>query len=173
MVVASPAATVVLLVLYLLLLGAAAVSDLARFTISNWVCVALAGLMLAAMAAAPADYDWARHLGAAAAALAGGAVAFRFGWLGGGDAKLFAAVALWAGVDRLIELLIATVLAGGLLAAALILLRGLAAAAHAEPYRPRPLPRLLWPGEGVPYGIAIAAGGAWLAPDLPAFAGLF
>ena len=67
--------------------------------------------------------------------------------LGGGDVKLLAAGALWLGAAALGPFLLATVLAGGVLAVAFLLaglLRRRAAGAAAA---------------SLPYGIAIAAGG--------------
>jgi prepilin peptidase CpaA len=80
---------------------------------------------------------------AAAVFLAGGA-AFRFRMLGGGDVKLFAAAALWLGAAALGPFVLATALAGGALALGFLLARHL---------RPDGL------AAGLPYGIAIAAGG--------------
>ena len=167
------AATMVMLSLYVLLLGVAAVSDLVRFTIPDWVCGVLAALMPAAMIAAPGGHDWLGHIGAAGAALFAGVVAFRVAAVGGGDVKLFAVLALWAGFERLIDLLLSIVFAGGVLAVALVILRRLAAATEpAQPDRTNRLPRLLSVGEGVPYGVALAAGGLWQVPDLAAFSGM-
>ena len=86
----------------------------------------------------------ALDLAAATAVFVVGAVAFRFRLLGGGDVKLIAAAALWLGAAALGPFLLATALAGGALAVGFLLARharreGLAA--------------------GLPYGIAIAAGG--------------
>jgi prepilin peptidase CpaA len=167
------ATTTVILGLYVLLLGVAAVSDLVRFTIPNWVCGALAVLVMPAMIAAPGAHNWFGHIGAAGAALVAGAAAFRFAGVGGGDVKLFTGLALWAGFDRLLDLMTGIVLAGGVLALVLVVLRRLAGiVVPAQPGRPSRLPRLFWIGEGVPYGVALAAGGLWQAPTLPAFAGL-
>jgi prepilin peptidase CpaA len=70
--------------------------------------------------------------------------------LGGGDAKLLAALALWVPPHLFPNVLLVMALAGGLLAAALLAGRrpGMAAS--------------------VPYGIAIAAGGLWVLPALSA-----
>ena len=69
---------------------------------------------------------------------------FRLGILGGGDVKLLAAAALWLGAAALMPFLMATALAGGLLAVAFL--------AWALVRRDRGRVAL-------PYGIAIAAGG--------------
>jgi Flp pilus assembly protein protease CpaA len=55
------------------------------------------------------------HLGAGAAVLAATFALFAFGWIGGGDAKLAAATALWLGFDILVQYLFIASLAGGAL----------------------------------------------------------
>src|SRR5439155_26763778 len=95
------------------------------------------------------------HLGAACVVLA---VAFGFftqGWIGGGDAKLAAATALWLGFDYLLPYLVYASLFGGALTLLLI------------QFRLAPLPAMLakqdWVQRlhrkdgDVPYGIALAA----------------
>src|SRR5258708_6670818 len=77
-------------------LAVAAVSDLIPYEIPNSVCLALiAGFALMAPAL-PAAVIGA-HVATAAAVFAATALAFAFGILGGGDAKLLAATALWMG----------------------------------------------------------------------------
>jgi prepilin peptidase CpaA len=85
----------------------------------------------------------ALDLAAATAVFLAGAVAFRFRLLGGGDVKLIAAAALWLGAAALGPFLLATALAGGALAIGFLLTRHLREGLAA----------------GLPYGIAIAAGG--------------
>jgi prepilin peptidase CpaA len=86
------------------------------------------------------------HLAAGLAIMAVAAIAFARNIMGGGDAKLLAACALWTGFDELGRFLITTSLAGGVLALTIVCLR------------PAGESRRL------PYGIAIAAGGLdfWL-----------
>ena len=87
---------------------------------------------------------------------------FARGWIGGGDAKLAAATALWLGFDQLLDYLIYASLFGGVLT--LLILR----------FRLMPLPALLADQEwvkrlhrmdaGVPYGIALAVAALWVYP---------
>src|ERR1044071_2653501 len=79
----------------------AASSDLLTMTISNRVSLILAGsfFVLAAMSGMPLAAIGA-HLGAAAIVLVVAFVFFARGWIGGGDAKLAAATALWLGFDQ-------------------------------------------------------------------------
>jgi prepilin peptidase CpaA len=107
--------------------------------------------------------DLATHRAAGAIVLA---VAFGFfarGWIGGGDAKLAAATALWFGFDHLLEYLLYASLFGGALTLLLLQFRAL------------PLPAMLATQEwvqrlhrkdgGVPYGIALAAAALIVYPD--------
>ena len=90
-------------------------------------------------------------------ALIFGMAMFAAGWIGGGDAKLFAAAALWLGLQAAPTYLAVIGLAGGLLAVGLLGLRSV----YLQPYMPRNpawFARLVEPGESVPYGVAIAVG---------------
>lgn len=93
----------------------------------------------------------------AASVLAAGAAAWRAGWLGAGDAKLLAALSLWAGPALVGPFLLVTALAGGVLAAAA--LAGQARSAESGSGAPGATTAALVP---LPYGLAVAAGGAWL-----------
>ena len=91
---------------------------------------------------------------------------FAFRWIGGGDAKLFAAAMLWLGWPALPTYFAATALSGAALAVLLLGLRStavrpLVAAAPAW------LARLAEPGEAVPYGVAIATGALAAFPISP------
>ena len=94
------------------------------------------------------------HGACAAAVLAGAFVLFALGIVGGGDAKLAAATALWLGWEQLPEYGMRTAVYGGLLTLALILAR--------RQTLPTQLVRFEWahrlmdPKAGVPYGIALA-----------------
>jgi prepilin peptidase CpaA len=81
---------------------------------------------------------------------------FTFGWIGGGDAKLFAASALWLGAPGLVPFLFWTAMAGGVLSIVLMVARRGRTAGG--PDVERWLPQLLRPGGPVPYGLAICAG---------------
>jgi len=146
------------------LMIAAAFYDATSFTIPNW----LSGLVIltfpaAALAAGLGWGEAGNHLLGGLIALVIGFALFAPGWIGGGDAKLFAAAALWFGWPEILAFLIHTVLAGGVLVILLLALRWLA---------PR-LPALGSRVEGtalainapVPYGIAIAAGVFWSLPN--------
>src|SRR6187200_1717555 len=150
------AADAIRLLLFPALMAFAASSDLLTMTISNRLSIALAaGFFLLALVTGMDLYTIGMHLAAAAVVLAVAFVFFAQGWIGGGDAKLAAATALWLGFDHLPAYLVYASLFGGLLTLVLLQVRAL------------PLPRLLvgqqWAerlhrkDSGVPYGIALAA----------------
>src|SRR5262249_46905789 len=90
------------LLLFPALMAFAASSDLFTMTISNRVALALvAGFFALAFAIGMDLYDVLFHVGAAFAMLVVTFVFFARGWIGGGDAKLAAATALWLGFDHL------------------------------------------------------------------------
>ena len=134
------------LMLFPAVMAFAASSDLLTMTISNRVSLILAaGFLILAPASGMSAADMLSHAGAAAIVLV---VAFGFfarGWIGGGDAKLAAATALWFGFDHLLDYLFYASLIGG----AMTLL----------------LERLHRKDAGVPYGIALAAAALAVYPD--------
>lgn len=136
------------------LLATAAILDVLTFRIPNLIVIALAALFLAAALVAPGPVAWLDHLGAGAAALVCAAILFHFKLLGGGDAKLLAALSLWAGFGTLIPLLIAVSIVGGALALTLLGLRPVFARIGGVAW-----PDSLRPGHPIPYGIALGAGG--------------
>lgn len=159
-----------LLAPFLVLLAAAALSDVATMEIPNWISLGLAVGYVPA--AALAGLDWtliSAHLGFGAAAFAVCALLFSLGLMGGGDAKLIAAAAVWTGWAALPSFVLATAVAGGVLALAALAARCVAAPSASLPAFAN---RLLEPGQGVPYAVAIAAGGFAAAPLTP-LAGLF
>jgi len=144
--------------LFAALVIAAAVRDLATFTIPNWISLALTlAFAPAALVAGVSLADIGVGFGVGAAMLALGAGMFALGWVGGGDAKLMASAALWVGLKGLAPFAIYTALAGGALALGLVALRSawLRPIANAGPAWTQ---RLATPGESAPYGVAIAAG---------------
>lgn len=157
-------ANAVTLTLFPALMAFAASSDLLTMTISNRVSLILvAGFFVMALVVGMSPAAIGAHIGAAAAVLVVAFAFFAQGWIGGGDAKLAAATALWLGFDHLLAYLIYASLFGGLLTFLLLQVRAL------------PLPRFLsgqaWAerlhrkDSGVPYGIALAAAALAVYPD--------
>ena len=144
----------------------AASSDLLTMTISNRVSLILAGgfFVLAAMTGMPL-VDIGTHLGASGIVLVVAFVFFARGWIGGGDAKLAAATALWVGFDQLLNYMIYASLFGGLLTLAIMRFRLMPLpAALAEQEWVKRLHRM---DAGVPYGIALALAALWVYSDTP------
>jgi prepilin peptidase CpaA len=151
------------LLLFPALIAFAASSDLFTMTISNRVSLALAGgFLMLVLLSGTGFMAIAQHLGAAGLVLAIGFVCFSFGWIGGGDAKLAAAIALWFGFDYLLEFLVYASLIGGVLTFVLIQFRLLPLPAVLA--RQKWIMRLHEKGGGVPYGIALAAAALLVYP---------
>ena len=145
----------------------AAISDLARFEIPNWLSIFLVLAFLAlALGLGMAWSELAARAAAGALLFAVGAVLFALGALGGGDVKLLAASAIWVGWPDFIPYLVAVALFGGFISIFLVLLRALwgrfgntgnvstQALSQASWWH-----RLMAPTQGVPYGVAICLGG--------------
>ena len=147
------------------LLICAAGSDAASMTIPNWISVALTLVFLAAalLVGAPLA-EIGMHLLFGFAVLALGFFLFQANIVGGGDAKLFAAVGVWTGFTALMPFLFWTVVAGGVLA--LVLLAARQVMPQTASY-PAFVTHLLKKQNGIPYGIAIMAGGLMAIPHLP------
>ena len=153
-----------LLLIFPALMAYAAASDLLTMTIPNRLSLALvAGFAAFAILAGLSMQAVLLHLGAGAAMLAASFALFAFGWIGGGDAKLAAATALWLGFGSLVEYLFVASLAGGALTLAVLVLRKLPLPAFAV--RWDWLARLHEPKTGVPYGIALAAAALFVYPQ--------
>jgi prepilin peptidase CpaA len=136
----------------------AALSDATSYTIPNRISLLLlASFFPAALALGRPLGEVGADLAVCAVALAAAMGMFAAGWIGGGDAKLFAAASLWIGWTAAPMFLMATALAGGALALMLLNAR----AAWLRPYfsaAPPWLARLVAPDAAVPYGVAIAIG---------------
>jgi prepilin peptidase CpaA len=154
------------LLLFPALMAFAAASDLFTMTISNRISLLLiAGFVVAAGLSGMAWNEVLNHLGAGLLVLAIAFACFAMGWIGGGDAKLVAATALWFGFGYLLDYLVMASIVGGALT--LLILQ----------YRKWPMPylflsqpwlsRLHEKNGGVPYGIALAIGALMVYPDTP------
>jgi prepilin peptidase CpaA len=156
------------LVPLVVLLVLAAGWDLASFTIPNFIQVALIlsflifviepGISLSA-------FGW--HLLAGLVALIAGFTLFALGYIGGGDAKLFACVALWLGFHDLPAYALIACVLGGALSLAILAIRKLPLPLFLA--RQEWLLRLHDPKQGVPYGVALAAGLFLILPQTEVF----
>jgi prepilin peptidase CpaA len=137
--------------------------DLLTMTIPNRISVALVvAFLVAAPLAGLSGEAWMSHLAAAALVLAAGIGMFAVGWLGGGDAKLMTAAALWIGLDDLLVYITLMAILGGALALLILAYRRLPATALPGPGWAM---RLHESGTGMPYGLAIAGAALWLYPQ--------
>ncbi len=140
------------------LMALSASMDLLTYTIPNRICASLVlgYLALAAPVGVPAA-DMLLNISCACVTMAIVFVMFNLGWVGGGDAKLAAATALWLGWSSILDYGVTAAIYGGVLT--LIIL-----SARMAPL-PAALGRLAWVARlhngraGVPYGIALAAAG--------------
>ena len=151
----------------LLLLATAAWRDLATRTIPNWTCL---GIALSGIAGRGLEGGHALTGSAIVAVLLFLLLVplHARGILGGGDVKLAAATSLGLSVSGTAGFIVATTMAGGVLAALHLLLRWLPDPPPSPPGTPT-LRRLVaverWRIRRhgpLPYGIAIACGGAWV-----------
>jgi prepilin peptidase CpaA len=150
------------------LLALAAGYDLASFTIPNRLQLALlAAFAVYAFAAGLTPFVLGTHLLAGFLGLALGFTLFARGWIGGGDAKLFAAIALWLGFRDLAAYAVAASLLGGGLTLGILMLRRLPlpAALAGQGW----LLRLHDGRAGIPYGVALAAGVFVILPQTEIF----
>lgn len=152
----------------------AAASDIRRLLIPNRVVAAIAALW---PAYAFASVTGGAPLAAALYALAIGVAAFAIGvglfaarLFGGGDVKLLAAVALWAGPLHVTDFVMATVASGGALALAFLAVRtARLMGAAVLPGTAQPTLAQAFRGAlktQVPFGVAIAAGALVVASRL-------
>ncbi len=143
-----------------------AICDLTTMTIPNRLSAALALLFpFAAVALGMPIAVFGMHLVAGFVVLAVGILFFSRGWIGGGDAKLAAAVALWFGFDQLIPFVTYAGMLGGLLTVGILIFRSWMLPAFA--LRHQWVARLHDVNVGVPYGIAIAAGAMLIYAETP------
>lgn len=93
----------------------AALNDVREYQIPNRIVLAVAALYPVHVLVSAEPIAWGAAMIVAFVVLLAGMAAFFAGILGGGDAKLVAAIALWAGPAHIVEFLIVTALAGGVL----------------------------------------------------------
>ena len=152
------------ILLFPALMAFAAASDLFTMTISNRVSLALlAGFVVLALLGGMGLHDILLHLGAGATVMVVAFGCFAMGWVGGGDAKIAASVALWFGFDHLLNYLLYASLFGGALTILLLQFR--------QWPLPYPLSGQTWLNRlhdrqsGIPYGIALALGALMIYPE--------
>lgn len=132
--------------------------DIWRRRIPNLLCLALVAAGFAyAIGLAPSG-AWPWHVAFCLTSLVVGAVLFRLGWFGAGDAKFLAAVSMWFPLQQAPKLLGAIGLSGLVVLVAWFTYRRLMGKKISRPKDS--------PFEQLPYGVAIALGA--IAAAIPA-----
>lgn len=148
----------------------AALSDAVSMTIANRLSLLLAGsfLVLAPLTGMDwATYGW--HIAAGFIVLLATFSVFAMGGMGGGDAKLLAATALWMGFGfPLLQYLVYGAVFGGLLTLAIVSFRNSPVSWYAG--RNMFLRHFANPDAGVPYGVALGVTGLMVFPQTAMFA---
>jgi prepilin peptidase CpaA len=134
----------------------AALSDACSYEIPDWTSGGIGLLYFGYTLTALGDADFAGAIVVALVVFFAGVGLFTAGAFGGGDVKLLSATSLWAGPGMVLSLLFVTALAGGVLSI-MILARSRLKGRVRIFAKPR-----------VPYGIAIAAGGLYVAARIAA-----
>ncbi len=152
------------LILFPFLMAYAASRDLLTMLIPNWISLALvmAFVPLALMAGFD-GWDLGQHLAAGLIVLCVTFSLFACGVIGGGDAKLAAATAIWMGLGHTLDYLLVASIFGGVLTLAI-----LAARSVPLPITVARLPFAMHLHDaktGIPYGIALSAAGLLVLPQ--------
>jgi len=153
------------------LLAWAAVHDLRTYTIPNWLCAAVALLFVVHALSTPYPVNWINSLIAGVMMFLAGLALFGANLMGGGDVKLMVALGLWTGLHSIMQFLLVTSLAGGVLALVI-------GSRHWFSRVPASGARVSGSGDqatvgsesvrnlALPYGVAIACGGLFVAARL-------
>lgn len=160
-----------LLLAFPIAMAFAAANDLFTMKIPNVISLALIAAFAASALWIGMPYDTLlTYAGIGAATLVATFILFSMRMLGGGDAKLMAAGALWMGPEHILFYVAYVTIFGGMLSVAILLYRKFIPAGQL------PLPdwaqKLHTQGSGIPYGIAIAAAGLLMYPSTIWFSAL-
>lgn len=152
------------LIIFAGLLIYAAASDVVSYTIPNWLSIATFAafpVLALAMGVPLMNIGW--HIAFGLAILVAGFFLFQANIFGGGDAKLFAAASVWTGSVVFLPFLIWTALAGGVMGLSLLAARRFVPQSETNPAF---VNHLLKEQNGIPYGVAMMAGGLMTLPTL-------
>jgi prepilin peptidase CpaA len=154
----------ILLLFFPALMAFAAFSDMLTMTIPNRVSLLLiAGFVAMAVLTGMPLKTFGLHVAAGFVVLAVTFTMFALGWIGGGDAKLAAATALWLGFEQLLPYLVYASLAGGVLTIALVKLREAPLPGMAKGWAWAQ--RLHGIEKGIPYGLALGIAALVVLPN--------
>ncbi len=131
-------------------------TDLTSMQIRNWlICLLVASYAVLAPLAGISLQEMGLSVVVGAAVLVVAFAFFGFGWIGGGDAKLASATALWLGADHTLVYLVYAALLGGGLTIGLLMFRTVMI--PLSWHRQEWIDRLHASETGIPYGVAMAA----------------
>lgn len=152
------------LVIFPAMMVFSAISDVLTMTIPNRVSVILVLSFLALAVVLPMPVATvAMHVTSGATVLLLTFALFQLGWIGGGDAKLASATALWLGWENLLDYGVLASIAGGALTVFIVSMRW-----SQLPERLLSIgfiARLAEKSNGVPYGVALAVAGLLIYPQ--------
>ena len=159
--------SMVIVLIFVGLMLAASWSDMTSMTIPNWISLALlAGFLVIAPFAIESWAVFGQHLLVGLICFIIGVGMFALGWMGGGDAKLFAATSIWWVWSDLWIYLVYTAFAGGVLAIFLMVGRKWFPAAILTTDW---MYRLFKDEKRMPYGLALAFGALMTLPKSAIF----
>ena len=140
----------------------ASYTDFQEMRIPNWVSAAMLAGFFLTLPFTWGGMEWfGEHMAMGGVFFVAGFAMFAFGWLGGGDAKLMSAIAIWFGWDDALLFIVYTTLIGAALALFLML------SPKVMPVRVRHsavAEKLFQGGKNMPYGIALAGGALLVWP---------
>ena len=158
----------VLILAVFALLALAAAWDIASFTIPNFIPLSLIVLFACFVVAARLSWDAiGSHVLVGFIGLIAGFVLFALRFIGGGDAKLFAATLVWLGFRDALDYALIAALFGGGLTLAILSVRALPLPVFLV--RHAWLARLHDQKAGIPYGVALASGAFAVLPYTEVF----
>lgn len=156
----------VIFLVFPLCLVLAALTDFLEMTIPNRIPLILAGAFL--FVAPFVGMSWpvfGLHLAAAAIVFFSCFALFALNVMGGGDAKLLTAAALWFGLNAtLLSFLVTVAYLGGILTIVILLIRARSSTVLAMGL---PLPNSILMAKKIPYAIAIGGAGLISYPQSP------
>lgn len=158
--------TAAILLIFPLCMAMAASSDLLTMTIPNRVSLLLLGSFLAiAPFTGMGLHDFLVHLAGGGTVFAVCFALFAFGIMGGGDAKILTASAVWFGLDQSLYVYVIYVsLLGGALSMLILFMRSQHSIILAYGI---PIPETMLHKKKIPYGIAIGAAAFMAYPSSP------
>lgn len=151
--------SLMMMLLWISAILAAAISDFRFLRIPNIYPAFIILLFIVGRATDGFNAEHWSHIYHFFITLGAGMLLFHLGWFGGGDAKLYAAIALWFGLSDGVMLVFVTGMSGLVLAIIYLVVR------QVRRHSAKPPPEKKRNERRIPYGIAIAMGGILTALD--------